>query len=162
MAFALALTGPALDAARFLAGCLLGLGLGLWYGFLRPLRPRHSVLSDLLFVPALGWAWLYLSFGVCRGDIRFGYTGGLAAGIFAWELTLGRWLRPVFFGFWRWISKIWGKINGVLKNFLKKFAFFANFLFAIGKKWFTITEYHRTKRKRKAGGARHGKEDRVF
>ena len=31
----------------------------------RPLRIRHPHLADLLFVPALFWAWLYLGFAVC-------------------------------------------------------------------------------------------------
>ena len=47
------MTDPALDARRFGIACLLGLALGLYYGFLRPLRPKHTVLSDFLFLPAM-------------------------------------------------------------------------------------------------------------
>ena len=71
---------PALALQRFGAGCLLGVGLGLWYCFLRPLRPKHTALSDLLFLLGLGWAWLYLAFPVCDGDLRAGYSAALGVG----------------------------------------------------------------------------------
>ncbi len=64
------MTTPAEAAARVGLSLLWGAGLGLYYGFLRPLRPRHTTLSDLLFLPALLWAWLQVCFGICRGDIR--------------------------------------------------------------------------------------------
>ena len=66
------MTAPALDAARFSAACLLGMGLGVIYGFLRPLRPRLTALADLIFVACFGAAWVYHSFGICRGDLRLG------------------------------------------------------------------------------------------
>ena len=52
------MTGPALDAQRFLIACLMGAALGIYYGFLRPLRPRHTALSDFLFLPAAFYGWL--------------------------------------------------------------------------------------------------------
>jgi len=67
-------------------GLLLGSGLGLLYGFLRPFRPRW--LGDLLFVVSFFWAWIYLMFGFCGGDLRMGYTLALLGGIFLWECTL--------------------------------------------------------------------------
>ena len=152
------LTGPALDAARFLYACLLGGGLGLYYGFLRPLRPRHTVLSDLLFLPAVGWAWLYLGFAICRGDIRLGYCSGLFIGALLWEQTAGRCLRPVFFGFWGVVSRIWGKFSSLPKKFLKKMRKIIKNVFAIWKKWFTITEYHRRKLRKRKAGASNGKK----
>lgn len=112
------MTGPALDARRFALACLLGVVLGIYYGFLRPLRPRHTALSDLLFLPAAGYSWLYLGFAVCRGDIRLSYSMGLLVGAVGWEMTLGRWLRPVFFGFWGGVAKIW---RGFLRVFEKNF-----------------------------------------
>ena len=63
---------PAQAAARFAAACYTGLWLGVVYGFLRPLRPRRTTLSDLLFVGVAGWALIYLTFGVCDGDLRLG------------------------------------------------------------------------------------------
>ena len=81
------MTAPALAAGRFLAACGIGALLGLFYGFLRPLRPRLTHLCDLLFVIAAFFGWLYLGFGVCLGDLRLGYTAGLAAGGFLWEKT---------------------------------------------------------------------------
>lgn len=92
---------PSVAAARFGIGLLLGAGLGVVYGFLRPLRPKFTHLADLVFVVAMFWAWLYLSFAVCQGDIRLAITGALAIGCVAWEASVGRLLRPVFRGFWK-------------------------------------------------------------
>ena len=77
---------PAVAAQRFGMACLLGVLLGVYYGFLRPLRPKLTALSDLLFVLGAGWVWLYLGFAVCRGDLRFGYTCGMFLGWFLWDL----------------------------------------------------------------------------
>ena len=66
------MTAPGLAARRFLISCLLGLGLGLVYGFLRPFRRRFPKLGDTLFLFAAGSAWLQLSFRVCQGDLRIG------------------------------------------------------------------------------------------
>ena len=121
------MTAPSLAAARFGVALLMGGGLGLIYGFLRPLRPRLTTLADLIFVGALSAAWLYLSFAVCQGDIRLGYTAGLGLGAMLWELTAGRLLRPVFAIIWLPFQKIFH----FFCKFLKK-------LFASIKKWVTI------------------------
>ena len=86
------MTAPALAAQRFALSCLLGAGLGLYYGFLRPLRPRW--LGDGLFLPAAFWVWLELGFGICGGDLRLGYFLGLLLGALVWEWGPGRLLRP--------------------------------------------------------------------
>ena len=101
------MTAPETGAVSFLWACLLGAGLGILYGFLRPLRPKATWLADGFFVAAVLIVWLYLSFGICRGDIRLSYTAGLFLGAAVWEMTAGKWLRPVFRGFWRMISRIW-------------------------------------------------------
>lgn len=44
---------PAEAARQFLDSLILGGCLGLTYSFLRPLRPRFTGLSDLLFLAAL-------------------------------------------------------------------------------------------------------------
>ena len=49
---------------------LLGLPLGCWYDFLRPLRPRFTHLSDFVFMVGAVYLWLYQSFAICRGDMR--------------------------------------------------------------------------------------------
>jgi len=99
------MTAPALAADRFLAACLIGMQLGFVYDFLRPLRPKLTAIADLLFLAALGAGWIYLGFGVCRGDLRFGYTVGLGLGLLFWELTATRVLRRVFAWVWRPIQK---------------------------------------------------------
>ena len=124
---------PALAWGHFLTACLLGAGLGLVYDFLRPLRPRFTALSDLLFLGVLGYTLVYLFFGVCAGDIRGGYALGLAAGGFAWEWTLGRLISPVFAGFWKALggfSGLWGHLG---KNFFKKIRKNKNFSLQAGK-----------------------------
>ena len=117
---AVSLTGPALDGWRFLWACGIGLVLGMYYGFLRPLRPRHAVISDVLFLPVLAYGWLYLGFAICRGDLRIGYCLGILLGIVAWELTIGRLLRPVFAGVWRGISRICRGLGRIFRSFFQK------------------------------------------
>lgn len=90
---------PETAAYRLVCALALGAALGLLYGFLRPLRPKHTVLADGLFLLGVFWVWLYYNFALCGGDIRLGCCGGLLAGGLAWESTAGRWLRPVFGGF---------------------------------------------------------------
>lgn len=153
------MTGPALDGWRFFCACKIGLALGLFYGFLRPLRPRHPLMSDLLFLPVMGYAWLYLSFAICRGDIRLGYCAGLFLGAAVWEMTVGRLLRPVFQGFWKVISRIWTGIWRPFQKIFKKIYKNAKKLFAIWKKWFTIIWTNRRKLRQKNGGAPSGKEE---
>ncbi len=97
---------PAESIRHFSVAFVMGAGLGLYYGFLRPLRRRHPHLSDLVFLAGVFWAWLYLCFGVCRGDIRLGCCSGLLLGGLTWELTVGKLLRPVFAGFWSVTGKI--------------------------------------------------------
>ena len=147
------MTGPAEDGRRFLMACLIGLGLGLVYGFLRPLRRKRPVFADLMFLPAMGYAWLYLGFAVCRGDLRLGYCAGLLFGAVIWELTVGRLLRPVFdllFTGIFWISngffRIFGKIFKKIQKNLK-------ILFALWKKCYTIVKTTRSEKQRKNGGA---------
>ena len=126
-------------------GLLFGAGLGLFYGFLRDFRPRW--LGDLLFVIALFWAWIYLGFGLCGGDLRLAYNACLWAGIFLWEGTFGRLLRPVFSTFWKGVSRVFLWVFLPCKIFLKKSGNFIKFLFASGKKWVTIRHnYHPSKR----------------
>lgn len=100
------MTAPALAVRHFGGACLLGASLGLLYGFLRPLRPKHTLLSDAIFLLGAGWAWLYLALEVCGGDLRVGYCLGLPAGAVAWEMTLGRLLRPAAAFFWRLAGQI--------------------------------------------------------
>jgi hypothetical protein len=139
------MTAPALAADRFLAACLIGMQMGFVYDFLRPLRPKLTAIADLLFLAALATGWVYLGFGVCRGDLRFGYTAGLGMGFLFWELTATRLLRPVFAAVWRPFQKI--------------FAFFiknAKKLFATGRKKVTINCTRKIHKRRR----RHEKADK--
>ncbi len=118
------MTPPALSAARAAMGCLMGMGLGVIYSFLRPLRPRWTGLADLLFLAAFGAAWVYLGFGICGGDLRFGYSASLPVGILLWELTAGRVLRRVFFGFWQIVRKILELLTRPAAKIFQKIASF--------------------------------------
>lgn len=155
----ISMTGPALDGWRFLCACLIGLPLGLCYGFLRPLRSRHPFLADLLFLPAMGYAWLYLGFAICRGDLRLGYCLGLFLGAVFWELTIGQLLKPVFRGFWRIVSRIFRGFFNIFKKFFKKIGVFLKIVFALWKKWFTIVETNRCRICNNRGGAPNGKTE---
>lgn len=119
------MTHPAIAAQRFLAALAMGLGLGLCYGFLRPLKRVGNWLRDLLFLVCLMYAWVYLGFGVCGGDLRLGYFFGLPLGALLCDQTLGRLLRPVFFGFWNGIFHVLSAIYRFLKKFFEKITFFA-------------------------------------
>ena len=114
------MNGPGTDALRFGMACLLGVGLGLLYDFLRPLRPKRTGLADGIFLLAVVWGWVYLGFGVCGGDLRLGYAAGLPVGGLTWEWTLGRWLRPVFTGFWKGFRRILTLLCLPVKKFFKK------------------------------------------
>ena len=112
------MTPPALAALRFGWAVALGAALALWYGFLRPIRPR--ALADLLFFPALLYAWCILSFRICRGDIRMGTTLGLAAGFFLWDKTLGHLTNRLFGGFWQLIFRAFSWLQDIFIRILKK------------------------------------------
>ena len=112
---------PAIAAGRFTMAVAVGAALGLLYGFLRPLRRKHHWFWDLIFVLAAFAGWVYLAFGVCGGDFgAFCFFGGVLGAV-AWEQTVGRLLRPVFFGFWKGIGKIfrffWFPVRKLMENF---------------------------------------------
>jgi hypothetical protein len=133
VAAALAVT-PAEEAWRFACSVFLGMALGPGYDLLRPLGSRHPDLADLLFAPLLLWVWLYVSFAVCRCDIRMVYTLGMLGGFCLWELTAARWLQPLCFLFWQKTGACVRFFLVPWKNFLK----FVKILFASAKKWVTI------------------------
>ena len=149
------MTPPSLAASRFLWGLAIGAILGLLYGWLRPPRRKHPHLSDLLFMAAAFYGWLLLNFGICKGDLRPVYSLALAAGILLEEWTLGRLLRPVIAGFWKIVAGFFSIILLPGKIFLKKGKLFANYLFATGKKWGTISWNHCRHFQRKNGGKHH-------
>ena len=111
------MTAPSVAARYARAAVGLGVGLGVIYGFLRPLRPRLTVLADLCFV-ALAWRlWLEHSFAICGGDSRLAYALAMLLGAALWEGTLGKALRPIFSGFWRGIGALLGKMRKIFHNF---------------------------------------------
>lgn len=132
------MTTPIVAAQRFLAALALGAALGLCYGVLAPLRRRHPHISDLLFLPVMGAVWLYLGFGVCKGDLRFGYWAGLCIGAILWHSTAGRLLSPLIFRLWNAFYRILTFPLVLLKKIFTKTAQFAKILFASGKKSGTI------------------------
>ena len=113
------MTAPAQAALQFVQGLGLGVGLGILYGSLRPLRRRRAIPADLVFMVAAFWAWLQLSFGICRGDIRLGTTSALALGALAWELTAGRLLRRPIALFWQTVGQLMALLFRPLKYFLQ-------------------------------------------
>ncbi len=125
------MTPPALAARQFLASCLLGCVLGCFYGFLRPLRPRHTVLADGLFLLAALWGLTCLDFGICGGDLRLGCGFGVLAGGLVFRWTAGQLLRPVFSRFWKFMGALWRLICCPFKK-----------IFAFSKKLFAYIRYN--------------------
>ena len=142
------MTAPALAARRLWLAFVLGLGLGLWYALLRPLRRRRSAPADTLFVVAAFCAWLYHGFGVCRGDLRLGYSAGLLLGAVLLDRTLGVRLEPLFSTFWKFIGKILELLllpGRIFFGFTKKTV-------ASGGKWVKIKWNNRRHFRRTPGG----------
>jgi hypothetical protein len=113
------MTDPAIAIRALLAALGMGAGLGIFYGFLRPLRPRLTALADFVFVAAALWAWLIHTFAICGGDSRPVCVLAMAAGGIGWERTLGRLLRPVFALFWRGIGWPLEKIGILFQKIYK-------------------------------------------
>jgi len=155
------MNAPALVAQRFGLAFVIGIALGVYYSFLRPLRPKHTTLSDFLFVLGAGYGWLYLGFAVCRGDLRLSYTAVLALGIIVWEITLGRALRGVFAYFWNLVGCFFGFLLYPCKIFFKKCLVFVKFLLATAKKRFTIRWNKRQRSLSETGGVRRGSHRQV-
>ena len=95
-------------------GLLLGCILGVVFGFLRPLRPRW--LGDLLFLAAFFHVWIFLGFALCGGDLRMAYSLTLPAGILLWECSFGKFLQPLCYGFWQFLTRFLGRILHLGKN----------------------------------------------
>lgn len=128
------MTGPAEAALRFGWGCLMGAGLGVCYDFLRPLRPKRTILADTVFVVCLFAAWVQLSFGICGGDLRLDYTASLGIGALIWIYTAGKLLRPVFRLFWWCIDRIISIITTPFQKIFEKIWVFLKKVFASMKK----------------------------
>ncbi len=128
------MTAPTTDLHRVLWGLGLGYGLGVVYCFLRPLRPKYTALSDLLFCPPAFYVFLYFSFAVCQADLRFGYTLSLFAGGWLFTVTLGRLLAPLFRGFWRILIGIGHSFLCKIKKIFEKGKKCCIFLLATRKK----------------------------
>ena len=151
------MTTPAEAAWRFLPALGLGCALGLLYCFLRPLRQRLRHLPDLIFSVCLLAAWVQLSFGVCRGDLRPVYTLFLFAACFLFDTAASPLLSPVFSWFWKMFFRFFAFLWGLLKNFSLKCKKIANFLFARRKKEGIIKCNNRMHLRRRTGGKPNGK-----
>ena len=111
-------------------GLATGAALGVVYDFLRPLRQRHHAPADLIFVLLMLCAWVQYSFGICLGRIRLVTTAAFLLGLWLWERTVSRPLRPVFFGFWRGIFRILGWITFPAVKIFEKIRKFGKKVFA--------------------------------
>jgi hypothetical protein len=147
---------PSQAAWQFAMACLYGLVLGLIYDFLRPLRPKRTTLADTLFVLALFYLWLRLSFGICQGDPRLGISAGLFVGMGIWRVTLSKPFRTLFLWFWSTIGQLLVWITLPFRKFFEKSYKIIKFFFASWKKWVTIKWTNRRHARRRTGGP-HGK-----
>ena len=90
------MTAPQTGAVRFCAAALIGVALGIFYGFLRPLRPKYTTLADGIFLLGVYYGWIWWAFGICEADPRPVGLFAMALGGVGWEMTAGRFFRPVF------------------------------------------------------------------
>ena len=131
------MTAPAVAAVQFLQAAAIGAVLGLLYGFLTPLRPRHTALADSLFLAGTFAGWLWWAFALCRADPP---VQGLLAMALGWLLckhTLGAFLQPVFGLFWRLTARIWRLFLWPLKK-ISKIAKFCLHLVKNGLQWYGV------------------------
>ena len=142
------MTAPLIAAQRFLYAFCTGAVLGILYGFLRPLRPKHTAVSGILFLSATVYGWLFLHLRLCQADIRIAYDLAMLLGGFTWELTIGKLLRPVFSAFWKAACEI---LRFLCLPF-KKISKMTKILFASGRKWVTIEWYKNRHDLSKFGG----------
>ena len=103
----------------FLTGALLGPGMDL----LRPIHRRLPRLTELLLCGLLLAAWLFASFGLCRGDLQLGYYLAMGLGFALWEWLFGRAVSAFF-------SRLWHFAGIPLWEIRKFFQKNANFLFS--------------------------------
>lgn len=127
------MNAPAQAFRHLLTALGMGLGLGLVYGFLRPLRRGRAVLPDLILALFALYLSIHLGFGVCGGDLRLGYWAGLLGGAFLWEGTLGRLLRPFFVRFWHITGQILTFPWRLMKKITKKLVVFRKKYLHLGK-----------------------------
>ena len=110
---------PQVAAYRLAWSLGLGACMGLVDGVLGPLGRKRRYLVDGLLVLGFWWGWLYLSFAVCRGDIRLGCFWAMLAGMGLWRITAGRLLAPVFERAWKILERIWEITLSPGKKFLR-------------------------------------------
>lgn len=111
---------PALEFFRFGISLLAGLAAGIFYLFLTPLRPKHTVLADLLFFMGEGYLWLWVGFSVCDGDLRIAWLLGIGMGAICSRRAFRRLLLPVFVLFWRGVACLTRPIQKIIHIFFKK------------------------------------------
>lgn len=143
---------PGIELTRFFLSLCTGGVLGICYEFLRPLRPRHTLTADLLFILAASYGWLYIGFAVCDGDLRIAYYTGMIAGILLLIPPSHRLLSPIFRGFWN----LCGVLLTPAEKILRKTRNFKKIFVASGKKMVKIKENTLSNRQHTTGGDRNG------
>lgn len=128
------MTEPAQAALRFLWGLAVGAILGACYDFLRPLRRRHHAPADTVFLLVAFLAWVWYSFQICAGDIRFGGTASLGLGMLLWLGTASKAFRRAFYWFWLVIFQILSVFAWPFQKIFIIFRLFVKKVFAYGKK----------------------------
>lgn len=129
---------PGLMAWRLGRCILLGAAVGVGADLLFPLRRRSCLLADVLWGGWILWIWLVISFCICRGDIRMGYSAAAFLGALGWRLAVSPVLRPVLNGIWELAAGFFGMPVKLSKIILKKTKKFLKKLFPTGRKWVTI------------------------
>ena len=129
---------PEIMAWRLGRCVLLGATVGLMSDLTAPLRRRAAFLADGIWGLWILGIWLTVSFSVCRGDVRLGYSAAAFAGALGWRWSVSSLLRPVFFRLWERAERFFLLPVKLSKILLKKTKNFRKKLFPTGRKWVTI------------------------
>ena len=108
---------PGVFLPRLLGCFLCGVLLGPVTDLMRPLHPRLPRLTETVLSAALLAAWLFTSFGLCRGDLQLGYYLATLGGFFLWEWVFGGAAAAFFARLWHFAGIPLGEIR---KFFQKK------------------------------------------
>ena len=107
---------PGVFLPRLLGCFLCGVLLGPVTDLLRPLHPRLPRLTETVLSAALLAAWLFTSFGLCRGDLQLGYYLAMLGGFGLWEWLFGR----AASAFWARLWHFAGIPLGEIRKFFQK------------------------------------------
>lgn len=83
------MTGPVTEAIAYVRALEMGVILAVLFDFLS-LIPASNICKDVLFYCVTVYAWFWLSFYVCNGDIRLPYFIGSIYSFLMWNQVISK------------------------------------------------------------------------